>query len=196
MNSNESMKTDYVAYVKKLTAVFEKVDPTLLDSLAEDLWKIWRSGRHLYLCGNGGSAANAAHLANDFIYGVAKKSGKGIRVTALSANTSILTCLANDVSYEHIFSRQIMILANPGDILLAFSGSGNSPNILRALEQAKVSGVKSYAVLGFSGGKAKALADVALHFPIDDMQISEDLQMVVGHLMMQTLAKREMEEVS
>lgn len=184
----------YSQYTKKLHEIFEKMDAKLLDSLAEDLWEVWRNGKHLFLCGNGGSAANAAHLANDFIYGISKKTGKGIRVTALSANTSILTCLANDVSYESIFSQQLMILANPGDLLIALSGSGNSPNIIKVLEQAKMSQVKSYAILGFKGGKAKEIADVPLHFPIDDMQISEDLQTVVGHIMMQTLSQRELKQ--
>jgi D-sedoheptulose 7-phosphate isomerase len=186
--------TSYFNYVKNLSETFQKLDPSLLDGLAEDLWQVWKKGKQLFLCGNGGSAANAAHLANDFIYGIAKSTGMGIRVNALSANTSILTCLANDVSYESVFSQQLKILGNPGDVIIALSGSGNSPNILKVLEQAKESKIKSYAILGFQGGKAKALADVPLHFSINDMQISEDLQMLVGHIMMQTLSKRQEKE--
>ena len=141
-----------------------------------------------FLCGNGGSAGNARHLANDFLYGVAKKTVGGIRVQELSANTVVVTCLGNDVGYEHIFAEQPAVQAQEGDVLIALSGSGNSSNIVRTIEQAKRMGVKSYAVLGFSDGKCKELADVAINFPINDMQLSEDLQLVVGQILMQWLA--------
>ncbi|NDC10557.1 MAG: SIS domain-containing protein, partial [Oxalobacteraceae bacterium] len=124
---------------------------------------------------------------NDLLYGISRVTGHGLRVHALPANSAILTCLANDEGYEHIFAHQLAVLAQPRDVALAFSGSGNSPNILRALETCKSRGVRSFAVLGYSGGKAKALADVPIHVAIDDMQISEDLQLVVGHMLMQWL---------
>jgi D-sedoheptulose 7-phosphate isomerase len=98
-----------------------------------------------------------------------------------------MTCLANDVGYDYIYSEQLAVLANEGDILVALSGSGNSPNILKALHTAKEKKVKSYAILGFDGGKAKVLADQSIHFPIQDMQIAEDMQLVVGHMLMQWL---------
>ena len=113
--------------------------------------------------------------------------GSGLRVSALPANSSVLTCLANDEGYESIFSMQLAVLGRRDDVLIALSGSGNSPNIVKALEQAKAMGIRSYAILGYSGGKAKALADVPIHFPVDDMQISEDLQLIVGHMIMQWL---------
>jgi D-sedoheptulose 7-phosphate isomerase len=108
-------------------------------------------------------------------------------VHALPANSAVLTCLANDEGYDSIFIQQLAVLANPGDVAIALSGSGNSPNILRALEYCRENKIKSFAILGFSGGKAKSLADHAIHAPVEDMQISEDLQLVVGHLMMQWL---------
>ena len=89
--------------------------------------------------------------------------------------------------YDQIFSLQLAVLAREGDVLIVLSGSGNSPNILKALEEAKAIGMTSYAVLGFAGGKAKALADVPIHFRVDDMQIAEDAQMIVGHMLMQWL---------
>ena len=95
--------------------------------------------------------------------------------------------MGNDVDYAQIFSEQLAVLANPGDLLIALSGSGNSPNIVRAIEQAKAMSVKSYAVLGYSGGTCKEIVDIAIHFPVDDMQIAEDLQLVVGHMLMQWL---------
>jgi len=94
---------------------------------------------------------------------------------------------ANDIGYDAIFSAQLAVQARRGDVLIALSGSGNSANVLKALEQAKSMGVKTYAILGYTGGKAKTMADVPIHFPVDDMQLSEDLQLVVGHMIMQWL---------
>src|SRR6185503_14205583 len=119
--------------------------------------------------------------------GIGAGERPGLRVHALPANSSVLTCLANDEGYESIFSLQLAAQARSGDVLVALSGSGNSPNIIRALEEAARLGMRRYAILGFSGGKAKALADVAIHFPVDDMQLAEDLQLVVGHMTMQWL---------
>jgi D-sedoheptulose 7-phosphate isomerase len=172
-------------YARRLAAVLGAQDWSGVARLAEDLRDCRDSGRQLFLCGNGGSAGNAIHLANDFIYGISKTVGIGLRVTALPANTSVITCLANDIGYDAIFSAQLAVQARPRDVLIALSGSGNSPNILKALEQAKAMGMRSYAILGYTGGRAKAMADVAIHFPVDDMQLSEDLQLVVGHILMQ-----------
>jgi D-sedoheptulose 7-phosphate isomerase len=133
--------------------------------------RLLKNGRQVFLCGNGGSAGNAVHLANDFLYGISKTHGSGLRVTALSANSAVITCLANDEGYDHIFSMQLAVQAQHGDVLIVLSGSGNSPNILKALEEAKRIGMRSYAILGYTGGRAKAMADVAIHFAIDDMQI-------------------------
>lgn len=155
--------------------------------LAEELRDCWRDGRQVFLCGNGGSAGNAIHLANDLLYGISKRAGSGIKVHALPANSAVLTCLANDCGYEAIFSMQLAVHARAGDVLIALSGSGNSPNILKALDQARSMGVKSYAILGYTGGKAKQLADVAIHFAVDDMQVAEDMQLIVGHMIMQWL---------
>ena len=141
----------------------------------------------MFFAGNGGSGGNANHLANDFLYALSKTPGSGLRVHSLSANPSVITCLANDEGYDQVFSLQLAVLARKGDVLIVLSGSGNSPNIVKALEEAKAIGMTSYAMLGFSGGKAKALADVPIHFAIDDMQIAEDAQMIVGHMMMQWL---------
>lgn len=181
-------KQFFASYASRLTSTLAASDWSEVALLAKDLQDCWATGRQVFLCGNGGSAGNAIHLANDFLYGIAKKTGAGMRVHALSANPAVLTCLANDVGYDAIFSEQLAVQAQSGDLLIALSGSGNSPNIIRVLEQAKSMGVKSYAVLGYSGGKSKALADVAIHFPVDDMQISEDLQLVVGHMLMQWLS--------
>lgn len=185
-----SATAHFVAYTERLSSLLQSFDWTPVSALAEDLHNCWRTGNQVFLAGNGGSAGNAIHLANDLLYGISKRSGSGLRIHALPANSAVLTCLANDEGYDQIFSLQLAVQARPGDVLIVFSGSGNSPNILRALEEAKRIGMRSYAVLGFSGGKAKALADTAIHFPIDDMQISEDTQLIIGHMLMQWLYAR------
>ena len=174
-------------YARRLQDVLSGYDWTPVAALAEDLLRCWKGGHQVFLCGNGGSAGNAVHLANDFLYGISKTAGSGLRVNALPANTAVLTCLANDEGYDSIYSLQLAVQAREGDLLIVLSGSGNSPNILKVLEQAKAMKVRTYAILGYSGGKAKAMADVPIHFAVDDMQIAEDMQLVVGHMIMQWL---------
>lgn len=176
------------AYGARAREVIAAADLSGVEALTRELADCWRTGRQVFLCGNGGSAANAAHIANDLLYGISKTPGSGLRVHALSANMSVMTCLANDEGYDEVFALQLAVQARAGDVLIALSGSGNSPNILKAIETAKRLGLRSYAILGYSGGKAKAIADVPIHFAIDDMQISEDLQMMVAHVIMQWLS--------
>ncbi len=188
MNAPESLPAiAFAAYASRLQRVLEDADWSGVALLARELRDCWATGRQVFICGNGGSAGNAMHLANDFLYGVSKTAGQGLRVTALPANASVLTCLANDVGYNEVFSYQLAVQARPGEVLIALSGSGNSPNIIKALQQAARSGMRTYAVLGYDGGRARSMVDVAIHFAVDDMQIAEDLQLVVGHMVMQWL---------
>jgi D-sedoheptulose 7-phosphate isomerase len=174
-------------YATRMQDVLARSDWSGVAQLGQAMRECWITGRQVFFCGNGGSAGNAIHLANDYLYGIAKRTGGGMRVSSLSANAAVITCLANDVGYDSIYSEQLAVQAQPGDLVIALSGSGNSPNILKVLEQAKAMGVKSCAILGYSGGKAKALADIPVHFEVSDMQIAEDMQLVVGHMIMQWL---------
>ena len=180
----QSFSKDYLSRLKR---ALDLIPAEPLQVLAHALMTAWRDKKQVFIFGNGGSAGNAIHLANDFLYGISKQLGHALRVSALTANPAVITCLANDEGYDGIFFRQLAVLAEPGDVAIAFSGSGNSPNILRALEHCTANNIESFAVLGYSGGKAKGLASHAIHVPVDDMQISEDLQLVVGHMMMQWL---------
>jgi D-sedoheptulose 7-phosphate isomerase len=159
----------------------------LVPTLGAALRDAWRDRRCIYLCGNGGSAGNANHLANDFLYGAGVSNGSGLKVESLSANPAVLTCLANDLGYENVYAEQLRVKAEPGDLLIVLSGSGESPNVVRALEAGAAKGMTTFAILGFSGGRCKALAQHPIHFPVHDMQIAEDLQMAVGHICMQWL---------
>jgi len=187
MTENRLKPSPIHDYLSRALAALRPETESHFEKLVAALEKAWDEDRSVYLCGNGGSAANAVHLANDFLYGVGVRKGKGLRVEALCANPAVVTCLANDLGYEHIFSTQLHVKGAPGDVLIALSGSGNSPNIINAIERANVIGMKTFAILGFNGGKCKDIAQISLHFPVDDMQIAEDLQTVVGHICMQRL---------
>lgn len=176
----------FSGYAQRLQAVLAENDWSKVGTLAGAMREAWKSGSQVFLCGNGGSAANAMHIANDLLYGIAMK-GVGIRVTALPSNSSVLTCLANDLGYDEIFSHQLKVHGSAGDILIVLSGSGNSLNVINALQQAHELDMTSFAVLGYSGGKCLQLADFPMHFPVNDMQICEDLQLIVGHMLMQWL---------
>jgi len=180
---------DFADYSRRLQSVLAEADWSGVGSMAEAMLECWSGNQQVFLCGNGGSAGNANHLANDLLYGVSKEKGHGLRVTALSANNSVLTCLANDHGYEDVFAHQLAVLGQKGDLLVVLSGSGNSPNIIKALEQARDMEMRSFAILGYSGGRAKGMADTAIHFNVDDMQIAEDMQMMVGHMVTQWLYK-------
>ena len=187
-------------YLSKLRNIFQPDQLASIELLARDLYDAWVNCHHVYICGNGGSAANALHLANDFHYGIGACGTApklpGLRVEALSANQGIITCLANDIGYENIFAHQLEVKARPSDLLIALSGSGNSENIVRALETARKINMKSYAVLAFHGGQRVEKADKVIYFPIKDMQIAEDTQLIVGHLCMQWLNKNKPSELS
>tara|TARA_B110000003_G_scaffold180614_1_gene179771 strand:- start:1468 stop:2052 length:585 start_codon:yes stop_codon:yes gene_type:complete len=187
MDINMQLDKFCADYANNLSDLLRSSDWSGVAQLGKDMKECWLAGRQVFFCGNGGSAGNAIHLANDFLYGIAKSTGAGLKVQALSANPAVMTCLANDVGYEYIFSEQLAVLAEAGDLLVVLSGSGNSPNILQVLEQASSMGVKSCAILGYSGGKCKSLADLSIHFPVEDMQIAEDMQLVVGHMLMKWL---------
>ena len=186
-------------YLNRLNSCFSGVIIDQIETMARDLRDAWVEGRHVYICGNGGSAANAMHMANDFHYGIGACGPgpklPGLRVEALPANAGLITCLANDTGYANIYSHQIEVKGRPGDLLIVLSGSGNSANVVKALETSKRMGLRSYAILAFGGGKCRDLADLPIHFQIDDMQIAEDTQLVVGHLCMQWLNTNKPEQI-
>lgn len=178
-------------YSSRLGHAIDLITLQKVSVLAEHLLEAWQRKTNVYICGNGGSAANAMHIANDLFYGSGTKNNSGgLRVEALSANTAVMTCLANDVGYENIFSEQLKVKGRAGDLLIALSGSGNSKNIVSAIEIGNTLCMETFAILGYSGGRAKEVAKHPIHFEVDDMQISEDLQLIVGHICMQWLRDR------
>lgn len=188
--ASETPKT-LKAYLDKLSRGICPETTSRCGELASTLAQARLEKRCVFLCGNGGSAANANHWANDLLYGAGKTGRGGVRAHSLSANTSVLMCLANDTGYENVFSGQLDVLASPGDLLITLSGSGNSPNILRAIESGNRLGLETWAIVGFDGGAALKLAKHSIHFPNADMQTAEDLQMVVCHIVTDFLSAPE-----
>ncbi len=191
-------------YLNKLTNIFDQEIIKKINILSNDLKKCWDNGNNVFICGNGGSAGNAMHIANDFHYGVGSSNNyegnqdkilPGLRIQALPSNPSIITCLANDIGYENIYSHQLKVLGNKNDILIVLSGSGNSKNIINALFQAKKLNIKTHAVVAFDGGRCLDIADNAIHFKISDMQIAEDAQLIIFHICMQWLSKTGVKEI-
>ena len=180
----------FIDYKNKLESSISSKVFKNTEILLNLLIEIRKNKKKLFFCGNGGSAGNANHIANDFLYGVSSNSSKpGFNVESLSSNSSVITCLANDLGYQYIFSEQLKAKGNDGDLLIVLSGSGNSENIVKALNEAKKIKMNTFAILGFDGGKCIEIADNAIHFDVNDMQISEDLQLVVMHMCMQWLSK-------
>lgn len=158
--------------------------------LGQMLYNAWKNDNTTYICGNGGSAGNAIHAANDLLFGAGAKNGLGLKVEALPANSAVITCLANDIGYENIFAQQIDVKANNDDLLIVLSGSGNSKNIINAINAAKEKKMKIFGILGFDGGECKKIVNDYIHININDMQICEDMQMISLHMCMQWLSTK------
>lgn len=178
------------SYLNLLKLSLDEIPKGQIAKLGHKLFDAWINNRNIFICGNGGSAANAIHLANDFIYGAGVSLGRGLKVEALSANSAVITCLANDLGYEYIFSEQLKAKAKKNDLLIALSGSGNSKNVINAIEFGNSLDMDTFAIVGFTGGKCRELAKNSIHCQVNDMQISEDLQLVIGHMCMQWLCKQ------
>jgi D-sedoheptulose 7-phosphate isomerase len=177
-------------YKKNLSETLEDININHVESVVECFFQNWKNGKNIFICGNGGSAGNANHIANDFLYGVSEKNTRGMKIESLSSNSSVITCLANDISYEDIYSEQLNSKASKDDLLVILSGSGNSQNILKAIKKAKELKLKTIGILGFDGGLAKNEVDIPIHFNLDDMQVCEDLQLSFLHICMKILINK------
>lgn len=185
------MKNFFPDYRKKLIQTLSDDILISIENLAILLFNTYENKKNFYICGNGGSAGNANHLANDFLYGVASSSSKiGLNIESLSANSSVITCLANDVGYEHIYSEQVKVKGKEGDLLIVLSGSGNSKNVINALLEGNKIGMNTVAILGYDGGICKNIAQEVIHCEVADMQVSEDMQLIIMHMCMQWLSQK------
>src|SRR6516165_558857 len=155
-------------YLERVCAEIQRLDPVQLETLSGLIEEAYHAGRFVFICGNGGSGANASHLCEDLAKCTLRdfQNQKRLKVLSLTDNTPGIMAWANDEGYDRIFVEQLKNLAAPDDLLLAISGSGNSPNILKAVEWANLHGLTTVGITGFSGGMLKSLAHHNLHAPI------------------------------
>jgi D-sedoheptulose 7-phosphate isomerase len=178
---------DIQKYFASLQDTLAKVDLSEIDAIANVLREAYENQKTILVMGNGGSGATASHMVCDMNKGACFNVDKKYRFISLCDNMPIILALGNDVSYESVFVEQMKAYAQPGDVVLGISGSGNSPNVLRAMEYAKSVGCTTIGVVGFSGGKLKDMVDHCFHVKLDDMQIVEDLHMILVHVLMRIL---------
>ena len=179
-------------YFDRVCREIKRLDLTQIEAFAQLIEDAYHAGKFVFIIGNGGSGANASHLCEDLCKCTLRdfENQKRLRVLSLTDNTAGIMAWANDEGYERIFVEQLKNLASPGDVLLAISGSGNSPNILRAVEWANHNGMTTLGITGFGGGKLKSLAHLNFHAGIDDMGIAETLHVVAFHYIIDDLYRR------
>lgn len=189
---NDGMNKDYTAEIKgyftRVKEAIDRIDADDLNKVMNVLEKARDEGRYIFIMGNGGSAASASHFVCDFNKGISSAQEKKYRFVCLNDNVPTMMAIANDLSYAEVFIHQLRNFHRPGDVAIGISGSGNSANVVNALTYAKENGGTTIAFTGYDGGKLKRLADYNVHIPVNDMQISEDLHMVLNHCMMKILS--------
>lgn len=179
-------------YLARVCEEIQRVDLAQVENLSALIEERYNSGRFVFICGNGGSGANASHLCED----LAKCTlcdfdrQRRLRVLSLTDNTPWIMAVANDINYDGIFLEQLKNLGSPGDLLLAISGSGNSPNVLKAVSWANEHEIATVGITGFGGGKLRTLAQHNLHVGVDDMGIVESVHQVVFHWVIDDLYRR------
>ncbi len=176
-------------YLEEEIAVVKRLDVNAINQAMNLLEEARLDGRAIYICGNGGSAATASHFVCDFNKGVSLEQEKKYRFICLNDNAPTLMAVANDMGYEAVFEIPLKNYLREGDVLIAISGSGNSENVVRGVRYAKSQKARVIGLTGYSGGKVRELSDVSLHVPVDNMQITEDLHMMLDHLMMYVLSQ-------
>jgi D-sedoheptulose 7-phosphate isomerase len=175
---------DYArGYSAHLQSLLQKLDLAAVSRFIDTIIDARNRGARIFFCGNGGSASTASHFANDIAIGT-RSSHKPFKAIALTDNNAVMTAIANDFGYEHLFTKQLEMLMEPGDVVVAISASGNSPNVVNALALAKSRGNITVALTGFEGGKMRQMADVVVHIDTAKGEYGpvEDLHMFLNHL--------------
>ena len=176
-------------YIGRLRKAFDSLDKGQIDDVINVLLKAYEKENNVFIFGNGGSASTASHCVCDFNKGVSAELDKKFRFVCLNDNTATVMAIANDCGYENIFSMQLEGKLKKGDVVFAISGSGNSKNIIKAVEYAKQQGNEIISLTGYDGGKLLKLSDHPIHVDINDMQVAEDVHMMICHMISSTVAK-------
>ena len=180
-------KKDICKYIELEIETLNKLDVSEINKAINLLIETAKNHRKVYVFGNGGSSATASHYVNDFGKGVSEYIKDKFRFQCLNDNVPTVMAIANDIGFEEVFRFQLKGVIEPGDIVIAISGSGNSRNVINAVQYAKEQGNKIIGLTGFDGGKLKEMSDISLHVPINSMQVTEDIHMIYDHLMMSVL---------
>lgn len=179
-------------YLDKIKERIGLVDETAVAALADELANAYKDEKMVFVIGNGGSAANASHFAQDLAKGVflGQPDGKRLKALSLTDNTPYITALGNDDGYETVFASQLLTFGKEGDYLVAISGSGNSPNIIRAVEMAKSKNIKVIGITGYDGGALRKQSDFSLHIPLNEMCSVESIHSVIFHAIILALREK------
>ncbi len=187
--------TDFVSnYLIELKKVIDTVDPAELDPIVDGLLETWRKGGRVLLMGNGGTSSNVSHIVNDLQKNIYLDTGKALKTMCLSDCTPLMMAWANDTEWNNIFAPQVECWAEPGDVVIGASGSGNSMNVINGIEVAKRKGAKTFGLSGYSGGKLKEAADYCVVVHSDSMQRIEDVHMIMLHMIFGALLGKAVEE--
>jgi D-sedoheptulose 7-phosphate isomerase len=187
---------DAQPFLERVGQELLRIDPAEVKALADAIWACYQQRRFAFVIGNGGSGSNASHFCEDLGKGTLRREDfdndvkQRLRVVSLTDNTPYILAWGNDEGFDRVFVEQLKNLASPGDLLIAISGSGNSPNILRAVDWANRNGLKTFGCTGFSGGKLRTLAQQGLHVPLDDMGIVESIHLTAFHWVVDDLHRR------
>ena len=188
--SMDSVRAYLQEYAATAVKTLDAIPGETLEKTVDLLEAAYRAGKRIYVCGNGGSAAISDHLCCDWTKGTWVPGKPALKTHSLVANGALMTALANDYGYEETFSTQVEMFGEKGDVLVAISSSGNSPNIVKAVKAAQEKGMKVVGLSGFSGGKLKELADFSMHANFDNYGLVEDCHQMIMHVLSQYLVRR------
>jgi D-sedoheptulose 7-phosphate isomerase len=178
------------SYIAEMARVVGQIDPNAVERFAEVIFNAWREDRHVFVFGNGGSAYTSSHFVTDLVKTASVEGKKRLHAISLLDNVGLTTAIGNDMAYEDIFRFTLESYAAAGDIAIGISCSGNSPNLLRACEWAKETGLTVIALTGFAGGKVKNLANLHINVPSENYGVIEDLHLSIAHIVAQGLKAR------
>jgi D-sedoheptulose 7-phosphate isomerase len=186
MNTN----SPYKAYFERLKETLDKLETEPIGKVVDILLKCREDKGTMYIFGNGGSAANASHIAGDFLKGISFGMDKRFKTHCLNDNIAGTTAITNDLSFDEVFIEQLKTYLSPGDVVIGISGSGNSENVVKAVKWARDNGATTIALVGFKGGRLGQVAEVVIHVPVNDMEITEDVHTIIFHTIKQEINRR------
>ncbi len=184
------MKDQIRGYLDRLETALRTISPEQVEEFSTRLYRAYQDGKQVFVLGNGGSASTASHMAADLGKNTIGANMRRFRIMSLNDNMPLLTALSNDLGYQRVFAEQLVNLIRPGDVLVVISGSGQSPNVLRAMEYAREQCAQVVGLLGFSGGRAAELCDTTIIVDSSDYGVIEDAHLILNHILVEYFRDR------